>query len=73
MKIGSGWTKTAESGDTYISIALDEVIGGLCPGLKNCYINLWHVKKEDRKSDNSPSWAVSMSLKQEKEDNEITF
>lgn len=68
MKIGSGWTKNTENGDTYISIALDEVLEELCPALKNCYINLWHVKKEDRKSDNSPSWTVSLNVKGEKEE-----
>ena len=68
MRIGSGWTKTTESGDTYISIALDEVIGELYPQLKGCYINLWHVKKEDRKDpEKSPSWTVSLSVKQETE------
>lgn len=70
MKIGSGWTKTTEGGDTYISIALDEVIGELFPALKGCFVNLWHVKKEDRKNDNSPSWTVSLSVKQEKETKE---
>ena len=67
MKIGSGWTKNTENGDTYISIALDEVIGELYPALKDCFINLWHVKKEDRKGENSPSWTVSLNVKQEKE------
>lgn len=67
MKIGSGWTKTTENGDTYISIALDEVLKELCPALKGCYLNLWHVKKEDRKNDDSPSWTVALNVKQEKE------
>lgn len=67
MKIGSGWTKTTENGDTYISIALDEVLKELYPALKGCYLNLWHVKKEDRKNDDSPSWTVALNIKQEKE------
>lgn len=66
MKIGSGWTKNTENGDTYLSIALDEVITELYPQLKGCFINLWHVKKEDRKSENSPSWTVSLSVSKEK-------
>ena len=68
MRIGSGWTKNTENGDTYISIALDEVIGELYPQLKGCFINLWHVKKEERKGENSPSWTVSLSVKKEKEE-----
>ena len=71
MRIGSGWTKTTENGDTYISIALDELVGELYPQLKNCYISLWHVKKEDRKDpEKSPSWTVSLSVKQDKEEKE---
>lgn len=67
MKIGSGWTKNTENGDTYISIALDEVIETICPQLKDCFINLWFIKQEDRKGDNSPAWSVNLSAKKDKE------
>ena len=73
MKIGSGWTKNAENGDTYISVALDEVIYELHPQLKGCYLNLWHVKKEDRKADNSPQWQVTLNTKKEKQGTDKEF
>lgn len=74
MRIGSGWTKNAESGDTYISIALDEVVEELFPQLKGCYINLWHIKKEDRKDpEKSPSWTVSLSVKKEDKSSDKEF
>lgn len=75
MKIGSGWTKNSDNGDTYISVSLDEVLGALYPQLKDCYITLWHVKPEDRKKENSPSWIVNLSVKKEKgaESEEISF
>lgn len=67
MKIGNGWTKTTENGDTYISISLDEIFGAWLPWLKNCYITLWHIPKDERKSENSPSWTLNISLKKEKQ------
>lgn len=75
MKIGSGWTKNTDNGDTYISIALDEVIENLFPQLKDCFINLWFVKQEDRKGENSPAWSVNLSAKKEKgpQTDEIPF
>ena len=74
MKIGSGWTKNSDKGDTYISVALDEVITELFPQLRGCYINLWHVRQEDRKGDTSPSWTVNLSVKKEKEaEEDISF
>lgn len=66
MKIGNGWTKTTEKGETYISISLDEVFGAWLPFLKNCFITLWHIPKEERKSENSPSWTLNISIKKEK-------
>lgn len=66
MKIGNGWTKTTENGDTYIPIALDEVIENLYPQLKKCFLTLWHVKQEDRKNENSPAWTVTLSVKKDK-------
>lgn len=67
MKIGNGWTKTTENGDTYISISLDEIFGAWLPWLKNCYITLWHIPKDERKSENSPSWTLNINAKKEKQ------
>lgn len=67
MKCGSGWTKNTENGDTFISIAIDETLQALYPALKDLSISLWHVKKEDRKNENSPSWTLTIRPKQEKE------
>lgn len=39
MKIGNAWTKTSDDGQTYISVALDEVILEKYPFLKNCFVN----------------------------------
>lgn len=70
MKIGSGWTKTTDNGDTYISVALDDVVEELYPQLKGCLINLWHVKQEDRRGEKSPGWTISLSVKKQKEEKE---
>lgn len=66
MKIGYGWTKTTEKGETYISISLDEIFGCMFPFLKNCFISLWHIPKDERKNENSPSWVINLSVKKEK-------
>ena len=68
MKIGNAWTKTPEDGNTFISVALDEVILEKYPFLKNCFINLWRIPAEDRKNENSPHWNVNISVKKQKED-----
>lgn len=72
MKIGHGWTKTTESGATCITIALDEVLGFMFPFLKiileKCFITLWHIPKEERKDENSPSWSVNITVKREKKE-----
>ena len=68
MKIGDAWTKTSEDGDTFLSVALDEVILEKYPFLKNCFINLWRIPAEDRKNKNSPSWNVNISVKKQKEE-----
>lgn len=60
MKIGNAWTKTSDDGQTYISVALDEVI------LEKCFVNLWRIPQEERKNENSPGWAVNLSAKKEK-------
>jgi uncharacterized protein (DUF736 family) len=66
MKIGNAWTKTSDDGQTYISVALDEVILEKYPFLKNCFVNLWRIPQEERKNENSPGWAVNLSAKKEK-------
>ena len=66
MKIGSGWTKTTDNGDTFISCAVDETILEMYPQLKNLSFALWHVKKEERKNENSPHWTISIKPKKEK-------
>lgn len=68
MKIGNAWTKTSEDGNTFLSVALDEVILEQYPFLKNCFINLWRIPAEDRKNENSPHWNVNISVKKQKED-----
>lgn len=68
MKIGSGWTKNNNDGDTFISIALDETVLELYPQLKNCNISLGWIKDEDRKKENSPAWSVNLSVKKQKKD-----
>ncbi len=66
MKIGNAWTKNSDDGQTYISVALDEVILEKSPFLKKCFINLWRIPQEERKNENSPGWAVNLSAKKEK-------
>ncbi|CDC21701.1 unknown [Clostridium sp. CAG:306] len=66
MKIGNAWAKTSDDGQTYISVALDEVILEKYPFLKNCFVNLWRIPQEERKNENSPGWAVNLSAKKEK-------
>lgn len=68
MKIGNAWTKTSEDGNTFLSVALDEVILEKYPFLKNCFINLWRIPAEDRKNENSPHWNMNISVKKQKED-----
>lgn len=65
MRIGSAWTKQTENNEAYVSISLDDVITELYPELKNCFINLWYVPKEERKNENSPTWSVNISVKRE--------
>lgn len=67
MRIGSAWTKQTEKGEAYVSISLDEVVTEMCPMLKNCFINLWYVPKEERKNENSPTWSVNISVKKDLE------
>nr|DAS99161.1 MAG TPA: Protein of unknown function (DUF736) [Caudoviricetes sp.] len=75
MRIGNAWTKTTEDGQTYISVALDEVVLEQYPFLKNCFITLWHIPQEDRKKESSPGWTINLSAKKEqpKEESEIIY
>ncbi len=73
MKIGNAWTKTSEDGNTFISVALDEVILEQYPFLKNCFINLWRIPSEERKNENSPHWNVNISVKKQKEEEPNLF
>ena len=68
MRIGHGWTKNTDNGNTYISTAIDEAVLELYPQLKNLNLTLWHVKAEDRKSENSPQWTIEIKPKKEKTD-----
>lgn len=70
MKIGNAWTKTSEDKQTYISVALDDVMTEKYPFLKNCFINLWHIPAEERKNENSPQWNVNISVKKDKQKEE---
>ena len=68
MQIGSGFMKTSKNGKQYISIAFDKGALALIPILNNIRLTLWFVKPEDRKSDKSPQWSLSLSEPMEKED-----
>lgn len=70
MRIGYGWTKTTEKGATYISISLDKIFGAWLPFLEKCFLTLFHIPKEERKNENSPSWVVDLSVKKEKQETE---
>ena len=72
MNAGYGWTKTTEDKKTYISISLDEIFGAWFPFLNKIYITLWHIPKEERKSENSPNWVLKFGLKKDKQQNEQT-
>ena len=70
MRIGNAWTKTSKDKDgnatgTYISTALDETFLELCPQLKGCNLSLSHIPADERKSENSPSWYVSLTKRKD--------
>lgn len=61
MNVGSGFSgMTEKEKKQYISIALDKGIVALFPILKNVKLTLWYVPKEERKSEKSPSWRLSL-------------
>lgn len=62
MNIGSGFSGTTEKEKKqYISIAFDKTILSLFPFLKNIKLTLWYVPKEERNSDKSPAWRLSLT------------
>ena len=61
MNIGSGFSgQTEREKKQYISISFDKGVLALCPILKNIKLTLWYVPKEERKSEKSPSWRLSL-------------
>lgn len=65
MKLGNAWTNEKD-GRKYISIALDEVILETYPQLKQLNFSLNFIPKEERKTENSPSWSLSVVKKKDK-------
>lgn len=72
MKIGNGWTKNTEDGKTYISISLDDTLCEVFPQLKaieqNCFMTLFNIPKEERKTENSPGWVLNVDKKRNKKE-----
>lgn len=61
MNVGSGFSGTTEKEKKqYISISFDKGLLALFPFLKNVKLTLWYVPKDERKSDKSPAWRLSM-------------
>lgn len=50
MKIGNAWTKTSEDGNTFLSVALDEVILEQYPFLKNCLLTCGGFRQKIEKT-----------------------
>lgn len=65
LKIGSGWTKNTKDNQTFISYSINEEILELYPCLKELRITSFHIPKEERKNENSPSWSLVIKKKQE--------
>lgn len=63
MKVGSGWSKETENGKKYISTAIAKEVQVLYPQLKDISITLWFVPKEDRRTEDSPAWEISLTAK----------
>lgn len=68
MNIGSGFGGKTDNGKDYISIALDKSILALFPFLKSVKFTLWFVPADERKSDKSPNWTLSMREPMEKKE-----
>lgn len=62
MNIGSGFSgQTEKEKKQYISIAFDKAILSLFPILKDVKLTLWYVPKDERRSEKSPAWQLSMT------------
>ncbi len=66
MKIGAGFYNVSKENNTYISLALDKEILELYPQLKKLKFILTEIPQDRRKSDNSPTWSLSMYIPEEK-------
>ena len=71
MKIGSAWSKTSSSGNTYLSIGIDDFIKDLCPLLKDYNISLNFITyDEGERKENSPVYSVNIYKKKEQNESE---
>lgn len=62
MKIGAGFYNVGDKDNTYISLSLDKEIFELYPQLKKLRFILSEIPQDKRKSDNSPTWSLSMYM-----------
>lgn len=61
MNIGSGFSgQTEKEKKQYISLSFDKGALALIPALKNVKLTLWYVPKDERKSEKSPAWRLSL-------------
>lgn len=61
MQIGSGFSgQTEKEKKQYISLSLDKGLLALCPILRDVKLTLWYVPKDERKSEKSPAWRLSL-------------
>lgn len=70
MKVGSGWSKETENGKKYISTAISKEVQVLFPQLKDVSITLWYVPKDERRTEDSPCWEISLTSKSDKKKKE---
>lgn len=61
MQIGSGFSgQTEKEKKQYISLSFDKGLLALCPILNNVKLTLWYVPKDERRSEKSPAWRLSL-------------
>ena len=77
MQVGAGFTKTTkETNRTYISIVLNKELKIINPNLyellDKCFISLYFVPENERKTEKSPAWILDISEKTEKKDKDLT-
>lgn len=66
MKIGSVWCKQSSSGNSYLSIGLDDFIKDLYPMLKDYNISLNFITYgEGERKENSPVYSLNIYKKKE--------